>query len=102
VPQPVAALVEARALVADDGAVKIEIPGVEHLGQREAGIRQHRRSAEEIAENAAEGDVAFIRQPGISPDRDAPLVLRPANGFSGFVIERPGQVDARQLGPEAR
>ncbi len=102
-PEPVALLVQLDHLVADDLALGVEVGGVEDLlvlvpGGSAGG---HRRQLQ-VAEDTAEGDVALVVEAGVAPHRDAPLVLSGDDLAPGGLVERPGDVDAGNLGAEAR
>ncbi len=71
-PLPVAALMQAEHLVVVDIALVIQVAGVEQLGQRHARLAVgHARGQHQLAEDAAEGDVAFVGEAGVPEDADA-------------------------------
>ncbi len=93
---------QADHLVVDDAALGVEVAGVEQLLELPAHLAVSAGHPLQVAEDAAEGDVAGVVQAGVAPDGDSPLVLGVEDLALGLLIQGTGDIDAGDLGPETR
>src|SRR5262249_31178116 len=102
VPERVALVVEAAPLVREDVPFAVEIARVEQLRMVETGLAEEVRRQLELAEQAAEGNVGLVREPGAAEDADSvPRHGTPDLGEGGR-IDRAREVDAVDLADETR
>ena len=101
-PQAVALVDQAAAFFGYDLSVTIDIGRIEQFRFGKAGFLAVGRGQFDLAEDAREGDMAGIVEPGIAPHGNAPAVLDVADFLLCRLVERLRNIDTRYFSTETR